>query len=117
MRRLYGHGTIAFLNPRAAGRPALLLTVVGAAARGQLEQSLLISPAWYRPGHGRSRGPERRPGRTWSGDASAARHLACWLTQSQPRGSMANIGHVGLSEGIRDAPDAFGDAHQGGNRG
>ena len=50
MLRLYGHGIVAFLSSRAAGRPALLLTVVGAAARGQLEQSLLISPAWHRPG-------------------------------------------------------------------
>jgi len=36
MLRLYGHGIVAFLSSRAAGRPALLLTVVGAAARGSL---------------------------------------------------------------------------------
>jgi hypothetical protein len=39
---------------------------------------------------------------------------AALVTSARP---IADVGHAGIPEGIRGAPDAFGDAHQGANRG
>jgi len=83
MLRLYGHGIVAFLSSRAAGRPVLLPTVVGTAARDELEQSLLIYPVIQLPASGQTRGPVCRREARWpsscrrtSAPVTAARTLA-----------------------------------------
>src|SRR6266851_1825735 len=59
-----------------------------------------VLPGW------RASRPSRSSGQT--GDASAGHGRA------PSARSMADIGHAGIPEGIRDAPDALGDAHRAG---
>jgi hypothetical protein len=70
-------------------------------------------------GHVRVRGT---PGDLGAGShrvVGGAAHPGGATGQDRPVRALAPVGHAdaGIPEGIRDAPDASRDAHQGGNRG